>query len=932
MTLQLFALLLALWQGPLVRYYRQYPRQAPDTLRVFLKTPGVPPAPARRVQKTGAWWRFHLSRKHLEALKGLDRTPGVLRVAVRTEPTLDVTNAFSQALLDTLGPGDTLHFGFQFRGGALRIFALPEPGTGGMVLVLVNLATGPVASDAGSGPGGNPEIRDTLPPGAYDVAVYGTYAGPFVLMVAGETPVTWARGLHDRRARRLGLGTSWHRIARPVHRVLLGHVDTGVDFDHPDFQDSLGRSRLRVAWDQTLSPVAGEHAPPEFGYGVEYDSTWFQDSPTQVRLNDTWGHGTFTLGLMGSSGQATNGALPAGLYQGICPEAPLATVKTTFYEDAIVDGVAYLFQRADQMGLPAVVNLSLRGHYGPHDGTSPFSQSISSLAGPGHIVVAAVGNDRYANLHTQFPAPSTSTESQLWVYTGGIAADYWMESPYRFRLRAAVPDSTDDWAWCPDVRDLAVGPGAGPTPGDTGVMATCRSGLYSPWGSAYLESPRVVVPGPVYLVFVHWYRFEAGVDGGVVWLRRNREDFRKVMPLHGYPGTLQYEVGFGGSSGTWRTDTVWIDSLQAGDSVQVRWVFYSNGTVQQDGWYLDRVALVEPGGPVVWQATFETDSEGFAHGHLNEVAAAPGTTIQAWLGGAPDAGGGLAVLSLPGDPYPENGDWEGVVQVQQVESFSGYATHPWRLTLEALSGSSSGQIHGWVFDQSHRNNRFANKISPWYTVGTPATGDSVLAVGATTTQLIWPTYPSGSYYDAGAFGYIGTLAPFTSLGPRRDGVMRPHWVAPGHFLISSRAQESPVSEVTTLVDYWHRAGAGTSASSPLVSGLVALLLEKTPTLTPGAVLDSLAIWAEVDSGLVTWPDSARGYGKVFASGAMDTLYYRLGDANGDGVVDPVDLPFLSATLYRAGARPRPPAAADLNHNGLLDPQDLDLLARQFFSP
>ncbi len=925
-------LVLSLWQGPLVRYAAKYPR--PETLRLFLKTPTPPRIPGvKHLRKTGSWWRFKWPSARLSALVQ-EQTEGILRRAVRAEPTLDVANAFAQAFFDTLAPGDTLQVGFQFRGGALRIFALPEPGTGGLNLALSHLTLGPVASDTGSGPGGNPEIRDTLPAGAYILQVFGTYTGPLALLLAGETPITWAQGWVDQRARLLGLGSPWHRVARPIRHVLLGHVDTGVDFDHPDFSDSLGRTRLRFAWDQTLSPVAGESSPPEFGYGVEYDSTWFWFHPADVRLNDTWGHGTFTLGLLGGNGTATNGALPALQYIGLAPEAPLATVKTTFYEDDIVDGVAYLLARADALGLPAVVNLSLRGHYGPHDGTDPFSRSISDLAGPGHIVVAAVGNDQYAALHTQFPAPTTSTESQIWVYTGDAAADYWIpgDFPYRFRLTAAVPDSTDDWAWCPDVRDLTVGPGAGPTATDTGAMATCRTGEYRPWASAFLESPGIVVPGPVRVVFVHWYAFEPGVDGGVLWIRRNSGDFRKVDPLQGYPSYLQYESGFSGISGGWRTDTVQVDSLNPGDTLWIRWVFYSNGTLQNSGWYIDRVSLWDSTGTLFWQATFEADSEGFRHAHLNELWAGPGTTIQAWLGGAPDAGGGLAALSIPQDPYPENGDREGVVWIQQVDAFAAYASHPWRLTLEALAGTAPGQIHGWIFARSHRNNRFANKVSAWYTVGTPATGDSVVAVGATTTQLLWFTYPTGSYYDAGAFGYLGDLAPFSSLGPRRDGTLRPHVVTPGHFLISSRAEESGVSSITTVVDYWHRAGAGTSASAPLACGLVALLLETSPTLSPGPVLDTLRTWARRDPGIAAWPDSAVGWGKAFALGGLDSLYFLPGDANGDGTVNPLDLGFLSGFLYHQGPVARPVQAGDLNANGSLDPQDLELLARLLFGP
>ncbi len=53
------------------------------------------------------------------------------------------------------------------------------------------------------------------------------------------------------------------------------------------------------------------------------------------------------------------------------------------------------------MGLPAVVNLSLGNQFGPHDGTDDFDVTMDLLSGPGHIVVAAAGNDRGDAVHAE---------------------------------------------------------------------------------------------------------------------------------------------------------------------------------------------------------------------------------------------------------------------------------------------------------------------------------------------------------------------------------------------------------------------------------------------------------------------------------------------------------------------------------------------------
>lgn len=174
--------------------------------------------------------------------------------------------------------------------------------------------------------------------------------------------------------------------------VIVGLVDTGVDFTHPDFMvDAQGHSRILFLWDQTLTgPGPGLVGTTTFGYGVECVQASLTAAGCASR--DSVGHGTHVLGTAAGDGSGTGGGLPAGQFAGVAPGADLIVVKTSFLTSAVVDGVNYIFSRAAQLGRPAVVNLSLGAQWGPHDGTLPEEEELDSLVGPGRIVVVAAGN------------------------------------------------------------------------------------------------------------------------------------------------------------------------------------------------------------------------------------------------------------------------------------------------------------------------------------------------------------------------------------------------------------------------------------------------------------------------------------------------------------------------------------------------------------
>jgi subtilisin family serine protease len=159
--------------------------------------------------------------------------------------------------------------------------------------------------------------------------------------------------------------------------VIIGIIDSGIDPKHPAFEGRI----LRI-WDQTLSGPG----VLEGKYGAELTGSLLTVS------QDTNGHGTHVAGIAAGV-DAT--------YGGVAPEAELIIVRSDLDEGHIADAVRYIFRVARELGRPAVVNMSLGGHFDPHDGSDSLSKIIDSETGPGRIVCCAAGNEGNDNIHAQ---------------------------------------------------------------------------------------------------------------------------------------------------------------------------------------------------------------------------------------------------------------------------------------------------------------------------------------------------------------------------------------------------------------------------------------------------------------------------------------------------------------------------------------------------
>jgi subtilisin family serine protease len=236
--------------------------------------------------------------------------------------------------------------------------------------------------------------------------------------------------------------------------VIVGIVDSGIEYRHPAFLKSNTDSRILAIWDQKLVPDASlsERSPAPFTsvpvtYGVEYEkpqidaalaggkSLRHADSPDR--------HGTHVAGIAAGNGRSM------GTYIGVAPEADLivvaANLDTSLGDSGnVVDAITYLFDKAQRLGRPIVINLSQGDNIGPHDGTSKLERNIDRLLGqPGRAIVKSAGNNGYQDVHARFHVTAASIYQLPFHVPPGVTApdsiDIWYSGHARLAVRLVTP-------------------------------------------------------------------------------------------------------------------------------------------------------------------------------------------------------------------------------------------------------------------------------------------------------------------------------------------------------------------------------------------------------------------------------------------------------------------------------------------------------------
>jgi len=237
--------------------------------------------------------------------------------------------------------------------------------------------------------------------------------------------------------------------------VVIGIIDTGIDIFHPDFHipGNLPSTRIISIWDMTIEPEDNERPPSGFTRGVEYSREQINDelrgaAQGYIRTMDRFAHGTHVAGISGG-----NGTLSEGLYTGVAPEAEFIIVRVSpekIDEIWVVDGLYYIFNKAQELGHPAVINLSFGNHWGAHDGTALSEIVINELTRfEGRIVVVAAGNSGASFIHTGgqiFAGKTTEFTIRIREYTpdpleeNRVVSMLWYDGSERANLRVQSPN------------------------------------------------------------------------------------------------------------------------------------------------------------------------------------------------------------------------------------------------------------------------------------------------------------------------------------------------------------------------------------------------------------------------------------------------------------------------------------------------------------
>jgi len=239
--------------------------------------------------------------------------------------------------------------------------------------------------------------------------------------------------------------------------VIVGIIDGGIYWQHKDFTNADGTTRILYIWDQ-ISNAAQPPAPYQYGAQWSYNDI-NHGTCAEIEAYGPYGtypisgcpsdfsHGTCVAGITSGNGSSVQSdSFLRGKYTGVAPESNLIVVNIGTGGTAAVctpsgvdfltqvsDAVNYIFQKADALGMPCVINLSQGTYYGSHDGIDITSEILDSLLEQrkGRVIVAAAGNAGNIPHHLSYTVPSDTANPAYTLfdsYANEVYFDLWADT------------------------------------------------------------------------------------------------------------------------------------------------------------------------------------------------------------------------------------------------------------------------------------------------------------------------------------------------------------------------------------------------------------------------------------------------------------------------------------------------------------------------
>lgn len=182
------------------------------------------------------------------------------------------------------------------------------------------------------------------------------------------------------------------------------------------------------------------------------------------------------------------------------------------------------------------------------------------------------------------------------------------------------------------------------------------------------------------------------------------------------------------------------------------------------------------------------------------------------------------------------------------------------------------------YDTDHR----WNAAEKSHNILSPGSFEAAITVGSTSHRLSYVNMDGNTISDA-LDPEAGRVSWFSSVGPTMDGRTKPDVVAPGKNIISSKSSyylEAHPNATSSHIRHFDVGGrthvwateSGTSMSTPVVAGTIALWLQAKPTLTPDDIRAVLQRTSQHPDPLLSYPNNLYGYGEIDAyKGLLDIL-------------------------------------------------------------
>lgn len=242
--------------------------------------------------------------------------------------------------------------------------------------------------------------------------------------------------------------------------VVIGVIDTGIEYTHSAFIKEDGTSKILSLWDQTIN--SEESMPKGFEYGREFSQEEINkalksETPLSVvPSTDQDGHGTFMAGI------AVGNRSEKDRFSGVVPDAELIVVKLKpakkyirdfwripdgpicYQKNDLIQGIQYVMAKSEEVNRPISLFIGIGTSQGAHDEKGALSRYLSSIATFNSVGITIAGGNEGNRGHHYYAEVSSDTaadtvELKVGPNETGFSMEFWGRTPNAFSIDILSP-------------------------------------------------------------------------------------------------------------------------------------------------------------------------------------------------------------------------------------------------------------------------------------------------------------------------------------------------------------------------------------------------------------------------------------------------------------------------------------------------------------